>query len=141
MKLLILGTPKSGTTALFDAVCGSFPDAVHAFEPTRLGDLAQKHERLVCKFLRLFTYDDGAKAYDKIIIAVRNRFDFLISALFFSPSICHGFTENAAVQRYLSCIEKLRSGEADVTDLCNLLSDVSGIDQLAYLRDISDALI
>ncbi len=141
MKILILGTPKSGTTALFDAVCGSFPAALHAFEPVTLGDLAQKNEHLVCKFLRLFTYDGGAENFDRVILAVRNRFDFLISALFFAPSICHGFTDNASVDRYLACIDKLRTGKADVTDLCDLLSDISEIDQLAYLRDISDKLL
>jgi hypothetical protein len=112
MRILILGYPKTGTTAISYMVKNAFPDYDYSFEPADLA--AQKGDNLIVKSLLncppqrdLFECIDS---FDKRIFITRDPRDRFISGLLYRT----GFHRDVDIDH---CMEILRRKEEhnDVT--------------------------
>ena len=91
MKVLIIGLPKSGTTALYNNLCKSYPtECISYFEPSRKSDFSScvknmaSEKCIVVKEIFDNSFDYSIYNFvDKVILIIRDPRDRLISKFLF----------------------------------------------------------
>ena len=114
-SVLILGMPKSGTSALYSSVRNALPDSLPAYEPTKpyqFDFIRGSHcENRVVKILYPFVDLDACDLgfFDKKILIVRDPRDCLVSLLLFKPFLGSRFLDSAFLREFVGA---LRAKEA-----------------------------
>jgi hypothetical protein len=133
LKIVIIGQPKTGTSALFFKIKNSFQgDSIGLFEPPpdQIPTLESGDAPVLAKVLLL---NDGRqheyiKRFDKQIFLTRDPRDRLVSALLYSVRDSTYFNNDAKVNRLVSVLER-KEGDpssipfADLWKLCIELDD------------------
>ncbi len=82
MKILIYGTYKSGSTAVYEAIRQSGVQYGTYYEPEDLSEINFTRKHILCKYLNIQNFESDAsiiESFDKVILLVRNPIDRLIS--------------------------------------------------------------
>lgn len=145
MRYLILGQGKSGTTALYEAVCQGVEEPVYSlFEPKTLsaGDVEKAPGSVVVKALIEHWPDEEmelVRAFDRRVFMCRDPRDVMVSRLLYRVRDMSFVDDAQELETFLSA---LRAKERDpdgvsMTYLFELLSDLSGSqNQLVFLEKV-----
>jgi hypothetical protein len=112
MKILIVGTGKSGTTALAYAVKQGFQNYELIFEPINLTSINYQKECFIVKSLnivqnRLWREEKSEiSMFDKKILIIRHPFDAIISFLLYDPFNRSQFYSDENVKTFIDIIKR-----------------------------------
>jgi hypothetical protein len=112
MKILIVGTGKSGTTALAYAIKEGFPNCKLVFEPKNLTSINYQEECFIVKSLNIVQNSlwkeekSEILMFDKKIIIIRHPFDAIISFLLYDPFNRSQFDSDENVRTYIEIIKR-----------------------------------
>jgi|SanBayMetagenome_1026888.scaffolds.fasta_scaffold28051_2 hypothetical protein len=112
MKILIVGTGKSGTTALAYAIKQGFQDYELIFEPKTLTALNYQKESFIVKSINTVQNSlwkeekSEISMFDKKILIIRHPFDAIISVLLYDPFNRLQFDSDENVKTYIDIIKR-----------------------------------
>ena len=140
MKVLIVGLPKSGTTALYTKVKDVLPqETLSLYEPRRFDAAAAQHKDVLAKILigQVGDFDYRSfRDFERRILIVRDPRDHLVSRLLYRACADPLFrADDAMVSGF---VETLRQKERDPRSL-SLLQVLDSYNKAAQPRRASPA--
>jgi hypothetical protein len=131
MRIVVMGLPKSGTTALYSALVQSLPSSyIGLFEPVHLE--SDNHD-VVAKILigdPANTTPEEFESFDKTILIVRDPRDTLVSYINYLPYNLQFYKDTKKRAAYLKLLQAKHENPLSIplNKLIKFLSKESGID-------------
>jgi hypothetical protein len=125
MKVLIVGQPKTGTTALLFALKDALGIEQMVSEPERLG-FEDEYDDVIVKYFYRGRDHEHIRKYDKVVMLVRNGYDTLISQLLFQPRAHLRKKPDRELRRYTRMVRDVRQRRAGIVDLSRCFEELTG---------------
>lgn len=147
MRYLVLGQGKSGTTALYEAICRAAMKPVESvFEPKRLRDVSLKQAEssgsTVAKVLIEHVEEEDEErfgCFDKVVFICRDPRDVMISRLLYRVRDLASMQDPGNLEEFLEVLRRKESdpGAVSTTYMFNLLGRLAGgRNQLGFLEKV-----
>ena len=117
MKILILTTGKTGSTALAYALKEQLADHKLYFEPANLDLTEEESKNCIVKFLKIHQWKQNKHFFDNFdqkILLVRHPFDQLISYSLYAPFDGNGFSNDVFALEYFNLLKAKRKNPKKV---------------------------
>lgn len=138
VRHLVLGQGKSGTTALYAAICDQQPDSVEIFEPKSLAEVDLSAPDLVVKKLIEFLSPDELlllEHFDRRVFVVRDPRDAVISRLLYTIRDRRFFDDDDKLGVFLAALERKERDPRSIS-VVELYELIGSLDGSAIIDDV-----